>query len=369
MTNHKLSRTETNLIAAAGGRPITRVTVDDRRRGLALFNLYRRAMGARADVSSAHLFGTAGKANAKMSKDGKVYIAGVTHAPATMVARFWRDAPDELRASIADAAGMTVPELSTLLARATLCARATAGCRAACLVVSSGHMGMERAATANAGRPWYTGNIVRAQLARTLTLLVDPVGAAAIMVACVEKAAKIAAADGIEARWRLAIADDIRWEAVAPVVLTACRRNRVKMYGYTKWSPADRPAPHGARLVRSASERTTIADIAATIAAGHSVAMVFDTPRGQDLPRTWQGMRVVDGDKSDDRTADPRAVIVGLRAKGDAIGSGSRFIFPADDAAATARAANERRRVTGPLSTELPADLPAPVAVTIGGAR
>jgi len=40
------------------------------------------------------------------------------------------------------------------------------------------------------------------------------------------------------------------------------------------------------------------------------------TRRGEELPATYLGIRVVDGDKTDDRTTDPRGVIVGLRAKG-----------------------------------------------------
>ena len=37
-----------------------------------------------------------------------------------------------------------------------------------------------------------------------------------------------------------------------------------------------------------------------------------------DLPATWYGYRVIDGDKHDYRFLDERGVVVGLRAKGEA---------------------------------------------------
>jgi hypothetical protein len=43
-----------------------------------------------------------------------------------------------------------------------------------------------------------------------------------------------------------------------------------------------------------------------------NIAAVF---RGS-LPKTWQGFKVVDGDKSDARFLDPRGVVVGLVEKG-----------------------------------------------------
>jgi hypothetical protein len=59
-----------------------------------------------------------------------------------------------------------------------------------------------------------------------------------------------------------------------------------------------------------------------------SAAVVFDTLRGAPLPATYTGITVIDGDKSDDRTmASETGVIIGLRAKGQAIGAtGNSFI-------------------------------------------
>ena len=47
---------------------------------------------------------------------------------------------------------------------------------------------------------------------------------------------------------------------------------------------------------------------------GKNLAVVF----GGELPQQWQGLPVIDGDKTDYRWTDPAGVIVGLRAKGSA---------------------------------------------------
>ena len=53
------------------------------------------------------------------------------------------------------------------------------------------------------------------------------------------------------------------------------------------------------------------------IKKGYNVAMVFNTKKAEKLPKTFKGLKVVDGDKTDLRTAknDGIKTIVGLRAK------------------------------------------------------
>lgn len=305
--------------------PIKQVTAEDAKSGLETYNSIRLAMGAKGKVSGAKSFGTFSEGNAKLAKDAKTYIGGITYAPANMLAKFWKEAPVSLRNKIAKSAGVATKEVDALLKNFTICPRSTPGCREACLIVSSGHMGLQRKAAENSGKPWYEGVIVRAQLARTLTLVLNPKGAIALMNECINHVAK-KSETGLQPRWRLAIADDIRWELVAPVLLTNCRKLKVKMYGYTKWNASDRPAAPNTTLVRSASERTTDKEILETVSGKHNVAVVFNTKRNQELPKKWNGMRVVDGDKSDDRFSDPKGVVVGLRAKGDAVGSKSKFV-------------------------------------------
>jgi len=57
-----------------------------------------------------------------------------------------------------------------------------------------------------------------------------------------------------------------------------------------------------------------------------NVAVVFDTRKGESLPETWHGYRVIDGDVSDLRFTDPMGVVVGLRAKGRAKRDTSGFV-------------------------------------------
>lgn len=62
------------------------------------------------------------------------------------------------------------------------------------------------------------------------------------------------------------------------------------------------------------------------------MAVVFSTRKGEPLPETWHGFRVIDGDESDLRFTDPAGVVVGLRAKGDAKGEASGFVQIAEAA-------------------------------------
>lgn len=57
-------------------------------------------------------------------------------------------------------------------------------------------------------------------------------------------------------------------------------------------------------------------DCCKALERGINVAVVFATKRGAELPNSWNGVKVIDGDEHDLRFLDPRGVIVGLRAKG-----------------------------------------------------
>ena len=118
---------------------------------------------------------------------------------------------------------------------------------------------------------------------------------------------------GVRLRVRLNTFSDIRWEDVAPEIFEAFPT--VRFYDYTK-HPERPNVPANYHVTYSASERTADAKLAVWAAEGENVAVVFSTSRSQPLPMTYAGVRVIDGDKSDDRTRDPRGVIVGLRAKG-----------------------------------------------------
>ena len=59
------------------------------------------------------------------------------------------------------------------------------------------------------------------------------------------------------------------------------------------------------------------------LAIGGNVAVVFKN----DLPDTWQGYKVINGDDTDLRYFDPVNVVVGLKAKGDAKKDTSNFVI------------------------------------------
>jgi len=179
-----------------------------------------------------------------------------------------------------------------------VCAHATVTCRAVCVLETAGKGGIESVRDARDVRTMFAAAHPRAFLVQVWTEV------------------RAAARRGV-VRLRLNMASDIRWELVAPAVLAL--RN-VRTYDYSKYPPSARAlAPASYRITYSfdGSERSR-ARAVAYLAAGGTVAVVFAVKRGQPLPAMWEGFPVVDGDLTDDRTRDPRGVVVGLRAKGSA---------------------------------------------------
>lgn len=97
----------------------------------------------------------------------------------------------------------------------------------------------------------------------------------------------------------------------------------ISFYDYTKWDPKNRKkAADNYHITYSRSEDWNDNDVTSKCANGHNVAVVFD-----ELPKTYLGYDVVDGDKTDLRFLDPKGVIVGLTAKGDAKQDDSGFVI------------------------------------------
>lgn len=114
---------------------------------------------------------------------------------------------------------------------------------------------------------------------------------------------------------------DIRWERIAPELFEL---DGVSVYDYTK-APAEHRTPtDNYRLTYSVSERP-VSDRHAVeyLERGGTVAVVFAVRKGHPLPETWNGYPVVDGDATDNRLLDPPGSVVGLRAKGKALGKGA----------------------------------------------
>jgi hypothetical protein len=112
----------------------------------------------------------------------------------------------------------------------------------------------------------------------------------------------------------------------------ATRHPDVQFYDYTKLPRAWQRTLPNYHLTFSRSE-SNAADVLEALRNGINVAVVFDTRKGQDLPATYLGRPVVDGDETDLRFldgtgADGKGLVIGLRAKGPAKKDCSGFVVP-----------------------------------------
>lgn len=178
------------------------------------------------------------------------------------------------------------------------CEAATAQCRAACVLMTAGR-----------GR---IPTVLRGRVSRTRFLGEHPAEALALIAEELRRAGEQYG----DVLVRLNVASDLPWERIAPALFDI---PGVRGYDYTKLDPARRVPSDRYRIVYSVSEAAhSIPTALRYMSEGGTAAVVFDTPLGSALPAAWRGFPVVDGDVSDDRTADPRGAVVGLRAKGAA---------------------------------------------------
>tara|TARA_R110000796_G_scaffold107465_2_gene218234 strand:+ start:2894 stop:3757 length:864 start_codon:yes stop_codon:yes gene_type:complete len=206
------------------------------------------------------------------------------------------------------------------------CAMASDGCKEACLHT--------------AGNPAYMKGKNSARITRTKLYFENRPLFVAILCKEVISATAKAAKLGMALAFRPNATSDIKWEKSKVISLGMQRvvidlihqlAPEATIYDYTK--EPNRETPSFYTLTFSLSENN---DIAAynELLNGRNVAVVFDTKRGQALPKTHtlngKVFEVIDGDKSDYRPEDIQGVIVGLRAKGDAIGDSSGFVRKAN---------------------------------------
>src|ERR1051326_2787195 len=182
-----------------------------------------------------------------------------------------------------------------------VCAWRTAACTAACVLVTAGKGTLD--------------SVRKARVVKTRFLAEQPQAFVTLLYAeLVEAAAKRGGID-----FRPNVASDIRWERVAPALLSI---PGVRVYDYTKAPAQHREQSENYRLVFSVSEREASTEQALDyLRSGGNAAVVFATKKGHALPATWNGVPVIDADTSDSRFDDPRGVVVGLRAKGAARGT------------------------------------------------
>ena len=189
-----------------------------------------------------------------------------------------------------------------------VCPHASAGCRAACLF--------------SAGRGRFL-NVIQARTKRTLFFASDRKGFLARLSTEISMLLVLAKAEGKTPAIRLNGTSDLPYENFGIMQ----EFPTVQFYDYTK---------DGARYARylmgklpanyhlTFSRSETNGEMAASfIKAGGNVAIVF---AGKELPATYNGAPVVNGDLNDLRFKDKRGVVVGLLAKGQAKKDESGFV-------------------------------------------
>lgn len=206
-----------------------------------------------------------------------------------------------------------------------VCPHASESCILACLNLA-GRGGIFRAGES-------TNAIQDARIARTQFFHADR--EAFLLQLCDEISRFIRRCEnaGMTPAIRLNGTSDLPWEKF-PVLTypnVFAMFSRVQFYDYTKWpvrlraSVADIP---NYSLTFSLSEHPASEDRAVdALAGGTNVAVVFDIPKGRELPAEYFGVPVIDGDVTDLRYMDPTGVVVGLRAKGPARGTGTENGF------------------------------------------
>ena len=186
------------------------------------------------------------------------------------------------------------------------CPMATDACRAACLF------------TAGRGR---FDAIRNGRIAKTLLLHNDR----ALFLEClrwdigmiVRRAAKL----GLKPCVRINGTSDLAWLAA----MMADEFPTVQLYDYTKLSKPELRVRSNYWLTFSYSG-ANLAECLRVLPLGVNVSVVFTTRKGETLPASWNGFHVIDGDTHDLRFLDPKGVVVGLRAKGEARKQVSPFI-------------------------------------------
>lgn len=176
-----------------------------------------------------------------------------------------------------------------------LCPMASDECRKACLY--------------GAGMAGVFPSIKRNRIAKTKRYLQDRAGFIAALARDIAKLQKAAAAQGLTPAVRINGTSD------QPKLALELARMfpMVQFYDYTKIPQPWKRTRANYHLTFSFSG-TNLSACMEALAHGVNVAVVFSGP----LPETWHGYKVVDGDQSDLRFLDPKGVIVGLSAKGDA---------------------------------------------------
>lgn len=195
------------------------------------------------------------------------------------------------------------------------CAKRTAGCTAACLN-TAGRGGMFK-------KGENTNMIQQARIRKTKLFFEDRVTFMAQLVKDIELGIKQSARLGLVPVFRLNGTSDLAFEKYEvnrngqtySNIFTAFPE--VTFYDYTKILGRKISAIANYSLTFSAADGNDV-DVYKAIAQGYNVAVVFGLKKTEDMPESYLGRPVFNGDESDLRFLDPKGVVVGLYAKGKA---------------------------------------------------
>ena len=184
-----------------------------------------------------------------------------------------------------------------------VCKWASKGCSMACLNISG--MGA-------------FSNVQEARIKKTKWFFEDKQGFLAKLAKEIQNAIKSSSKKDLFPCFRLNLTSDLPWEKVrykGKSILDWFPT--VQFYDYTK--STERMSeflrggmPKNYHLTLSRSEESKELELVSVLRSGGNVAIVF---RGE-LPETWNGFEVINGDESDLRFMDKKGVVVGLIEKG-----------------------------------------------------
>ena len=162
-----------------------------------------------------------------------------------------------------------------------------------------------------------------ARIRRTQLLVDHPSEFHGALVLDICKARRHADSLGLSLTARLNGTSDLRWESMA---ISQDGKNifevfpEIQFIDYTK--SVERALTvqiPNYNLTYSRNEKSKEGEIVEILDNGGKVAVVFDTAKGEPLPKTYKigkrRFKVIDGDISDLRHLDPHGVVVGLRYK------------------------------------------------------